>query len=342
MINSALDIMRNGGDYAYKAISKEAFAEALVADRKKAREAGKLVKKLRLWHLGVVNDFVRTIRGGNPSLFLTTKEKEQLAVILNAHYIDVAKAFSLIDLDRGTPKQFGDIVSITAISIRDSVLDLIDDQKQTHIDSIINTTEEEKQKSIAIATESLREGGEAFTNATLAVVTGNILNERLKNREELLKISETNWVAEGTRFVHVAEVKAPLAQTLDAEALAIDREDELAAKRDSKTVKELAAMTYSNTAKEAATIAITAALLMTASYADQLRSFSQKVVEQIKSWITMGDNKVRGSHRAANGQTVRDSVPFSVGFSLLMYPADGSLGAAIKELVRCRCFVYYL
>jgi hypothetical protein len=67
----------------------------------------------------------------------------------------------------------------------------------------------------------------------------------------------------------------------------------------------------------------------------------RRITPATKTWQTMGDNRVRASHRAVNGQTVPIDQPFQVGTSMLMYPADSSLGADAKEIVNCRCSARY-
>ena len=61
-----------------------------------------------------------------------------------------------------------------------------------------------------------------------------------------------------------------------------------------------------------------------------------------KRWKTFGDNRVRGTHREAAGQTVPLDKPFIVGNSRLMFPCDSSLGASPSEIVNCRCTVEYI
>lgn len=56
-----------------------------------------------------------------------------------------------------------------------------------------------------------------------------------------------------------------------------------------------------------------------------------------KQWVTMGDNKVRQTHRAAAGQIRLLEEPFIVGDSMMMFPQDSSLGASAAEIVNCRC-----
>ena len=61
-----------------------------------------------------------------------------------------------------------------------------------------------------------------------------------------------------------------------------------------------------------------------------------------KRWKTFGDNRVRGTHREAAGQTVPLDQPFIVGNSRLMFPCDSSLGASPSEIVNCRCTIEYI
>ncbi len=73
----------------------------------------------------------------------------------------------------------------------------------------------------------------------------------------------------------------------------------------------------------------------------EARELSTEPLKDDKTWITVGDARVRDSHKAANNQTVNIDSSFSVGTSELKYPADGSLGASIEELMNCRCSAVY-
>lgn len=65
------------------------------------------------------------------------------------------------------------------------------------------------------------------------------------------------------------------------------------------------------------------------------------VADIVKDWLTVGGPKVRDSHRAANGQRRRENEPFVVGSGLQNYPSDPSLGAAIGDIINCRCSAFY-
>jgi hypothetical protein len=56
-----------------------------------------------------------------------------------------------------------------------------------------------------------------------------------------------------------------------------------------------------------------------------------------KQWIAVLDDRTRPDHAAADMQIKEMHEPFEVGESLLMYPADSSLGAPLSQTINCRC-----
>lgn len=58
-----------------------------------------------------------------------------------------------------------------------------------------------------------------------------------------------------------------------------------------------------------------------------------------KTWLTVGDNRVRAAHASAQGQTVPIDQPFQVGGSSLMYPGDPS--GPLRLVARCRCRISF-
>jgi len=56
-----------------------------------------------------------------------------------------------------------------------------------------------------------------------------------------------------------------------------------------------------------------------------------------KQWIAVLDDRTRPDHAAADMQIKEMNEPFEVGESLLMYPADSSLGAPLSQTINCRC-----
>lgn len=60
-----------------------------------------------------------------------------------------------------------------------------------------------------------------------------------------------------------------------------------------------------------------------------------------KEWFSVGDENVRDSHVAADGQTRDLSKPYLVGGQLLRWPGDTSLGATVENVINCRCSSVY-
>lgn len=60
-----------------------------------------------------------------------------------------------------------------------------------------------------------------------------------------------------------------------------------------------------------------------------------------KTWITVGDERVRIAHANADFQERREQDPFNVGGELLKYPGDTSLGATPGNIINCRCGAKY-
>lgn len=61
----------------------------------------------------------------------------------------------------------------------------------------------------------------------------------------------------------------------------------------------------------------------------------------MKRWITMGDKRVRATHKEVGGTSKPIGEPFYVGGSLLLYPRDFSLGASTAQTAGCRCSIEY-
>lgn len=66
-------------------------------------------------------------------------------------------------------------------------------------------------------------------------------------------------------------------------------------------------------------------------------------VSLTKSWLSTNDRRTRPTHvvAGASQKDVPYEKPFEVGGSKLMFPGDGSLGAAAKEVIQCRCTALY-
>lgn len=60
-----------------------------------------------------------------------------------------------------------------------------------------------------------------------------------------------------------------------------------------------------------------------------------------KEWVTVGDERVRSSHVAADSQVRLVNEPFNVGGEQLRWPGDTSLGATAGTVINCRCSAVY-
>jgi len=73
---------------------------------------------------------------------------------------------------------------------------------------------------------------------------------------------------------------------------------------------------------------------------DGAEGLKDRLVNQgTKTWVNMGDKRVRLTHRAAGGQTVQADGFFIVGGAMLRHPRDPA--APLKETARCRCVARY-
>ena len=61
-----------------------------------------------------------------------------------------------------------------------------------------------------------------------------------------------------------------------------------------------------------------------------------------KRWLTMADEKVRGTHREVNGITIPIDGIFVVGDSLFDYPKSLRYNPNPNEYINCRCSVQYI
>src|SRR4030042_1436199 len=66
-----------------------------------------------------------------------------------------------------------------------------------------------------------------------------------------------------------------------------------------------------------------------------------RVEQATKQWDSVGDNRVREGHLAADGTQGPVKDPFIVDGESLMFPGDTSLGASTGNVINCRCSASY-
>ena len=60
-----------------------------------------------------------------------------------------------------------------------------------------------------------------------------------------------------------------------------------------------------------------------------------------KTWVTMGDNRVRDSHTIIDGTTIPLDEVFHLEGGDMRFPRDADLGASDDEISGCRCWLEY-
>ncbi len=59
-----------------------------------------------------------------------------------------------------------------------------------------------------------------------------------------------------------------------------------------------------------------------------------------RKWMTVDDERVRASHRRADGQVRAGNIPFTVGGVKMMYPGDPT--APLEQVINCRCWTEFV
>lgn len=314
--------------------------ESEAGTKKKRTLANKLERQMKAWNNKVVAEF----KNRYPMTQLPSGLVQELENILVGHYFETAKVFSLVDLGKGIQKQAAQEISRVESGIARKVIEFIENDGQLNIGSITNTTEEilneAVKKAQAIAAQSA-EDNEPLTLAAIALIATRLLKNRLDGRLPVIGITETNWVSEGTKAIHVRETINPLVNALENEANFIELGSREIAGESAAVALGVSAFSWSRSAREAGEGAVNALTLVDSEGIILIEKLIKTVINAMKTWVTIGDARVRKTHQIANGQTVKDSLPFRVGGSLLMYPSDRSLGASTDQIVGCRCWASY-
>lgn len=274
------------------------------------------------WQKRVFQSFVAQVRDRIQSPSIPTDLKENLNILLTDHYHNVSEKFvpglrsteikraiSGIPLDGSDPEDEEDDVDFMIPELLRNIENSLDDQifntQPVHFDSIIRTTELAGTRANSL---SVSEG----------IAYGAVLGKLLSSHTTTVSITETDWIAEASM------------QT------ALDLSTPLTAIANKKQLEVLQKISPNITLKEADLDD----LFEEESFA--LLSESRRLwALPTKTWITVGDRRVRKSHQLANGQTVPVNQPFILPGGLLMFPADSSLGVDFSEIVNCRCTALY-
>jgi predicted HTH domain antitoxin len=193
--------------------------------------------------------------------------------------------------------------------------------KAKYKSSIIDDfTNELLEKSRNEAREELTKEGEALPgDKEVLVVASRILRNRNKGRVATIANDNTQGIVEGMREVIVKRAHTELQTSITED--------------DKDTAEELYLLSNDYT---------------TYKVSEHMKDGDKEklwllaiLASATKTWVTMGDNRVRDWHVKADGQTVPINEPFVSGGQLLMYPGDMSLGASLENILNCRCSALY-
>lgn len=320
-------------------MNKSIEAEARTATREKKALERKLTGELKTWN----NNVVRAFRANYPMKKLTKSLERQLIFILEKGHLRASKEFALVSLEKGKDEA-EESVNATEEAVIAAILLFLNRQGEQNIESIIGTTNEILTETISRAQRLARDeegDGNPLTPAAIALLAARLLEKRLNNRLPVISVTETNFPAEGTRSIQTIEVEIPLVSALEAEEKAISAGEDTEAATAAGVAVGVSAFSDSKAMREAGKAAAKALGLTAAAAIVLLRKSRKKIKEGRKTWVTMGDSRVRDIHQKASGQTVLRNKPFFVGGEYLMYPTDGSRGATGKNIIGCRCFAAY-
>jgi len=295
-------------------ISKRTRTKANADTRLKDQQEREFEKPLIGWNVKVVLLFSQLLRENSLSFTIPDNLVVDLRAILNDHYLATADVFAGFPV-RQEILSPDNIVDMTKRHIQTAILALISVNIETHANSIVNTTNNDMARAITDA-RAMQEGDFNQTG---------FLRMFLRSRVSTRSMTETQFAAEGTRRILDDNTRQELGSNLDNwDSLDADGK---------KETEELADLSPAVSADDIEQD-------MSVESAGLIASVLQR---NLKQWVTMGDGKVRTSHKFTNGQTVPINQVFIVGSgATLMFPGDGSFGAPIKDLANCRCYCAYL
>ena len=232
----------------------------------------------------------------------TGLEIETIAPVLDHHYKRIVRKITGIKLKQDDKET------------EDRILIILFGRATFQASKIDSTTNKFIRRSVELARQELSEIGQDLPSATtINRITANIMRGFNGNRVGGIAVSETQMLTEKIRD-ELTDIAAEMMN------IAIFEENQALA-------------------QEAADLADSATFEQIADDIGKIPMGDLFVAAKLleKTWVTMGDKKVRPTHNAANFQTVLITEPFIVGGTLLMYPGDTSLGAPIREIANCRC-----
>lgn len=281
-------------------------------NEKKFKLENRIKKIFHTWHIKVYKYFLTQFEN---QIVSVPKELElELKELLLEHYSAVAKEFVPGLKFDGTKQELPEEEEDNKIpflffgaikDISDSLEDQTAIQLPIHFNSIIETT---NQIGNVARVQAQKQDADYKT----------ILAGLLIGRETTVSITETNWIAEASMNTALL-ITTPLLKIADR-----------------KTLKELQSLSPNITLKEE-----DIDTLFDLGSVSAIEEFRQELSTPKKTWVDMGDSRVRPSHVAISGTTINVDEPFKLEGGLMMFPGDSSLGVSFLEIINCRCHLIY-
>jgi len=229
----------------------------------------------------------------------------ELEPLLGEHYDKVANVFGRSTSDQIPAELFPSEEELAIIA---SVLGtLIGSRAEAQARIIARTTAKDAERAVTIAMEEstrvLLEGDPPPSRQEEAVIAGAILFRRLNQRRRGIAMLETQAVAEASKLTEAQVLVGlrPTAVPLPQVVQSLREEGQIEA----------------------------------AEKAEELETEVENTI--FKTWVSMGDDRVRPAHLDADGQVRPVEEPFIVDGEELMEPGDTSLGASLENVINCRC-----
>ena len=188
---------------------------------------------------------------------------------------------------------------------------------------------------------------EQMTQASANGVLRNYLN----NHRLIIGLTEGNWAVEASRSASVVSLNDPLENTVSEISRLVNIGDYNGANRLARRASKLATMPNSVTQGKLIRglkgyERVPANPIAQGEAIANLERRAGELDAERKGWEAIGDDKTRETHLQAMITYSEDGAipvnqPFEVGGYLLQYPGDGSLGAALDEIINCRCATVY-
>jgi len=320
-------------------------------------------KQFKSWYDQLLREMKK-----NKNLALTFEQTKKLEAVMLKVYKKIIKNMTPEQLRNSKDSVLKDI----AERVEKESLEIAENKLNTQVGYIAGSTGREISTARNKATSAILEENESVTDEAVLAIALTLLRRRFKSKSKAAGITETNWLAELTRrevATISTEVSAKLSKDI-AEKLIIESNDLVSIAKLKETKEEINLTKISkidkrkNSEKFIKKINSLAedgreqiAVMREATDINVIVRAKEKVEKKamdilnvvsayavmFKTWVNMGDKRVRPTHvQAGYSAKRRINKPFNVGMYLMQYPGDTSLGAGIEEIAECRCFVSYI